>query len=52
MIWKKIASVRINEILGRVRVTIFAVEKQCITHTECVFLALVIQHTMSNGRIM
>ena len=48
----KLRSVGINEILGRVRVKIFAMEKQCITHSECVFLALVIQRAMSIDRIV
>ena len=45
----KTGSVRISVIFRRVRVTIFAVAKQCITHSECVFLALFIQHTVRTG---
>jgi hypothetical protein len=41
------ASVLINDILRRVRVTIFVVDKQCVTYSRCVSVALRIRHAMS-----
>jgi hypothetical protein len=36
----------------RVRVTIVAVEKHCITHSQCLSVALIIQHVKRTRRIM
>ena len=49
---KKTRNVRIKVMLRRVRVTTVAVEKQlCITYSESVFVALVIQHAERMRRI-
>ena len=41
-----------NVTIRRVRATIIAVEKQCGTYSECVFVALVIQHAISIRHII
>jgi len=41
-----------NVTLRRVRVTSLAVEKKCVTYSERVFVALVIQHEMRMRRIV
>jgi hypothetical protein len=38
--------------LWRVRATIVAVEEKNITYSECVFVALIIQHAMRMRRIV
>jgi len=37
----KTGNIRINVTHRRVRTTIFAVEKECVTYSECMSLALV-----------
>jgi len=50
---KKTSNVRMNVILKRVRVNTVTVEKAiCVTYTECVFVALVIQHAKRVRRII
>jgi len=53
MFKNKTGNVRINAILRRVRLTIFTVEKQLsIKYSECVSVALVIQHTVRKLHII
>jgi hypothetical protein len=49
---KKTDNVGINVILRRVRKTSVAVEKQCLANSDCVSVALVIQHGICLHRIM
>ena len=44
---KKRGIASINVTLRRVRITIVAVEKQCVTYFECVPVASVIQHALN-----
>jgi hypothetical protein len=41
-----------NVTVRRVRVTIVAVEKECITYSECLSAAVFIQHAMRMRRII
>ena len=45
-------NVRINVTLRCVRVAIVAVTKQCVAYSECVFVALFIQHTKRMRRVI
>jgi hypothetical protein len=48
----KAGNVRVNVTLRRVRETTVTVEKQCVTYSEYVFIALFIQHAMPMSHIV